>query len=161
MGCFLVKLERSHLLVASSCIVAVAWPHFWSTVNIYTINTYFYLTCPATCWIVSSVAASRLLRDMIVVLLLCVEFRELSHLTSDLSQAEKKINVVTSWVNAQNDSYFTQNGRSCHFEWKYVVVILWVAQLVTTLIFFSAWDKSRNKWDNSRNLTQKMRTHID
>ena len=52
------------------------------------------------------------------VLILCLEFRELSHLTRNLSQAEKKINVVTSWANAQNDIYFTQNGQSCHFEWK-------------------------------------------
>ena len=49
------------------------------------------------------------------VLIFCVEFRELSHLTRDLSQAEKEINFVTSWANAQNDIYFTQ---SCHFEWK-------------------------------------------
>ena len=39
----------------------------------------------------------------------CVEFWELSHLTSDLSQAEKKINVVASWANAQTDIYFSQN----------------------------------------------------
>ena len=32
------------------------------------------------------------------------------------------------------------------------------AQLVTTSIFFSTWDKSRVKWDNSRNSTQKIRT---
>ena len=32
------------------------------------------------------------------------------------------------------------------------------AQVVTTFIFFLAWDKSRVKWDNSRNSTQKMRT---
>ena len=32
------------------------------------------------------------------------------------------------------------------------------AQLVTTFIFFSAWYKSRVKWNNSRNSTQKMRT---
>ena len=37
------------------------------------------------------------------VLVFCVEFRELSHLTRDLSQAEKKITVVTRW---QNDNYF-------------------------------------------------------
>ena len=37
-------------------------------------------------------------------------------------------------------------------------VILSVAQHVTTVIFFSAGDKSRVKWDNSRNSTQKMRT---
>ena len=32
------------------------------------------------------------------------------------------------------------------------LIILSVAQLVTTVIFFSALDKSRIKWDNSRNL---------
>ena len=32
------------------------------------------------------------------------------------------------------------------------------AQLVTTFIFFSAWDKSRVKWDNFWKPTQKMRT---
>ena len=32
------------------------------------------------------------------VLYFCIGFRELSHLTRDLSQAEKKINVVTSWA---------------------------------------------------------------
>ena len=34
------------------------------------------------------------------------------------------------------------------------------AQVVTTFIFFSAWDKSHVKWDNSRNSTQKMRTIV-
>jgi len=34
------------------------------------------------------------------------------------------------------------------------------AQLVTTFILFSAWDKSRTKWDNSQNSTQKMRTIV-
>ena len=38
------------------------------------------------------------------------------------------------------------------------VVILSAVQLLTTVIFFSAWDKSRVKCDNSRNSTQKMRT---
>ena len=32
----------------------------------------------------------------ILVLIFCVEFQELSHLTCDLSQGEKKITVVTS-----------------------------------------------------------------
>ena len=44
------------------------------------------------------------------VLIFCVEFREMSHLTRDLSQADKQINVVTSSANAQNDIYFIQNG---------------------------------------------------
>ena len=52
------------------------------------------------------------------VLIFWVEFQELSHLTLDLSQAEKKINVVANWENVQNEIYFTQNCRSCHFEWK-------------------------------------------
>ena len=68
-------------------------------------------------------------------------------------RASQGLTVVASWANAQNDIYFTKNCQSCHFEWKY----LSVAQLVTTVIFFSAWDKSRVKWDNSRNSTQKMR----
>ena len=38
------------------------------------------------------------------------------------------------------------------------VVILSVFQLVTTVIFSSAGDKSRVKRDNSRNSIQKMRT---
>ena len=33
-----------------------------------------------------------------------------------------------------------------------------VAQLVTTVIFFLVWDKSRIKCNNSQNSTQKMRT---
>ena len=32
-------------------------------------------------------------------------------------------------------------------------------QLVSTFNFFSAWDKSHVKWDNSHNSTQKMRTY--
>ena len=42
--------------------------------------------------------------------------------------------------------------------WVTKVVILLVTQLVTTVIFFSAWYKSCVKWDNSQNSTQKMRT---
>ena len=60
------------------------------------------------------------------VLIFCVEIWELSHSTHDLSQAEKKINVFTSW----------------------------------RFIFFSAWDKSHVKWDNSQNSIQKMRIKV-
>ena len=34
--------------------------------------------------------------DVAVVHIFCVDFRELSHLTRDLSQAEKKTNLITS-----------------------------------------------------------------
>ena len=44
--------------------------------------------------------------------------------------------------------------------WVKIAVIMSVAQLVTTLILFSAWDKSCDKWDNFRNSTQKKRTSI-
>ena len=44
--------------------------------------------------------------------------------------------------------------------WVKIVVILSVAQLVTTVVFFSAWDKSRVKWNNSRNSTHKMKTQV-
>jgi hypothetical protein len=39
-----------------------------------------------------------------------------------------------------------------------IIVILLVAQLVTTFIFFLARDNPRVKWYNSRKPTQKMRT---
>ena len=81
------------------------------------------------------------------VLTFCVEFRELSH----LSQAEKKITVVTRWATDKMTTIFTQNDNFDHFEW-------YRCQLVITFIFFSVWDKSRVKWDNSQNSTQKMRT---
>ena len=42
------------------------------------------------------------------VLIFCVEFWELSHLTRDLSQAEKKITVVTSLATDKMTSIFTQ-----------------------------------------------------
>ena len=38
------------------------------------------------------------------VLMFCVEFWELPHLTRDLSQAEKKTNIVTSLANAQRQN---------------------------------------------------------
>ena len=44
--------------------------------------------------------------------------------------------------------------------WVKIVVILSVAQLVATFIFFSAWDKSCVKGDDSRNSTLKMRTIV-
>ena len=71
----------------------------------------------------------------------------------NISSWEKNY-VVTSWANAWKDIYFTQDGWSCHFEWK---LILSVTQLVTTVIFFSAWDKSHVKLGKSQNSIQKMR----
>ena len=51
----------------------------------------------------------------------------------------KKINFVTSWSNAQ---IFHWKWLKLSF-WVKIVVILSVAQLVTTVIFFSAWSRVR------------------
>ena len=55
---------------------------------------------------------------VIKVLIFCVEFRELSHLTRDLSRAEKKIIDVTSWSTDKMTTIFTQNDNFNHFEWN-------------------------------------------
>ena len=65
-----------------------------------------------------------------------VSFWELSHLTHDLSQTEKKINVVTSWVNLQNDMYFTQNG------WKSVVEVVNLSKKSCHFVSCSAFNNS-------------------
>ena len=94
------------------------------------------------------------------VLIFCVEFWALSHLTCDLFQAEKKMNV---------HSYKLSNWQNDYFHSKWQLWQFWVKQmlfcafdkLATPFIFFSAWSKSHVKWDNSKNLTQKMRTWLD
>ena len=91
------------------------------------------------------------------VLIFCVEFQELSHLTRDLSQAEKKIKCCYKLSKCTKWHLFYSKLLKLSFCMK-IVVIVSVAQLVTPVIFFSAWDKSRVKWDNSWNSTQKMRT---
>ena len=53
---------------------------------------------------------------------------------------------------------FTQNDN--FKQWVKWMSFCAFAQLVTTIIFFSIWDKSHVKWDNSRNSTQKRRTLI-
>ena len=90
-------------------------------------------------------------------LIFFVEFQELSHLRRDLSHAEKKGYFVTSWANAQNDIYLTKQEISLDqlvlpaqdktrldktsISVKMVeVVILLVAQLVTTSFCICAWD---------------------
>ena len=88
------------------------------------------------------------------VLIFCVGFWELSHLTRDLTissweenECFCKLSKCTIWL-------FHSKLLKLSF-WVKIVVILLVAQLVTTV---TAWDKSHVKWDNSQNSTQKMRT---
>ena len=60
--------------------------------------------------------------------------------------------IVDIWPNTT----FTSFCPRIVIEWPQMhVVSLSVAQLVTTCIFFSAWDKSRVKWDNFRKPIQK------
>ena len=62
-----------------------------------------------------------LISQIICVLIFCVEFLELSHLTRNLSQAEKTITVVT--CNWQNDNYFHSKWHLQSF-WVEIDVIL-------------------------------------
>ena len=71
--------------------------------------------------------------DSIWFLYIFVGFGLLALLTCNLSQGENKMNVVTGWANAL--VILKENSR--HFVG---------AQLVTTVIFFLAWYKSRVKW---------------
>ena len=50
------------------------------------------------------------------VLSFCVKFRELSHLKRDLSETEKKITVVASWVTDKMTTIFIQNDNFDHFK---------------------------------------------
>ena len=50
---------------------------------------------------------------MIRVLYFCVDFWKLSHLTRDLSQAEKKINIVSISLEMAEVVILSEN--SCHF----------------------------------------------
>ena len=54
------------------------------------------------------------------VLIFCADFQELPHLTLDLSQAEKKITVVTSWAIDKMPIIFAQNDNFDNFEWNTV-----------------------------------------
>ena len=57
------------------------------------------------------------------VIIFCAEFCKLSHLSCDLFQAEKKINIVTSWVNDKMRTIFTQiyNFDQLYFLWLSVI----------------------------------------
>ena len=105
------------------------------------------------------------LHTMYVVHLQCVVVELLNfgnysiqHVTQ-VSQAKKEINVVRSWSKAQNEIYFSHNmlnvvilsENQCHFV---------SCSACNNSIFFSAWDKSRVKWDNSRNSTQNINCTI-
>ena len=63
----------------------------------------------------------------------------------NLSQAEKTI-TVTIWAIHKMTTIFTQNDNLGPF-WVKIVVILWIAQIVTVIVF-SAWDKLRDPTAN-------------
>ena len=71
--------------------------------------------------------------QLLKVLYFCVGFRDLSH-------AEKKITVVTSWA---TDKMFHSKRQLRPFWLKWMSFYAF-AQLVTTFIFFSTSDKSLN-----------------
>ena len=77
-----------------------------------------------------------------------------------LSQAEKKITVVTSWATDKMTTIFSQNDNFNNFEWNSHFLHFLSLQKHS---FSSQLEivKSRVKWDNSQNPTQKMRTLLD
>ena len=89
-------------------------------------------------------------------LIFCVEFQQLSHLTHDLSQTEKNINVVKAdqmhkmtYISLKMVKVVILSENSCHFV---------SCSALTTVIFFSARDKSRVKWDNNPKHTIQNRS---
>ena len=71
------------------------------------------------------------------------EILQLTVGSRDLSQAEKTIAVVTSWETQKMTTFSPRTILSGFCE---------LAQLVTTAILFSAWDKSRDPIVNWRTL---------
>ena len=90
---------------------------------------------------------------MIMVVNICLSRPQLTIGWSDLSQAEKKITAVKDEQIHKMTIIFLQNGQKLSF-WVNVVVILWICSSLTTVIFFSAWDKSRDSSANSSELEQ-------
>ena len=68
----------------------------------------------------------------------------------------EKITVVTSWATDKMTVFYSK-WQLRPFWVKYMSFCAF-AQLVTTFIFFSAWDKSHVKRHNSQNSAQKMRS---
>ena len=102
-----------------------------------------------------------------LVLYICVGFWLLVHESRDLSQAETKIIVVTSWVEIFvslemvrfEKSNCTQNDEKKSSFCVKIVDIVWIcAAFLTRVIFDSAWDKSHDSWTNSQKLTHKWGT---
>ena len=132
----------------------------WHLMKSATPPSYVYINFALLCtkegaWVRSkNCAFFQLSNSQIVsseVLIFCVEFQELSHLTRDLSQAEKKIDVITYKLSKCTKWHLFYSKWMKLSFWVKIVAILSVAQLKTTVIFFSAWNKSHVKWDNSRN----------
>ena len=102
--------------------------------------------CIKTCW--------HLWRNWIIhffliltwVVYMCSSWLQLASGSRDLSHVEKSIPVTKSWANSQihkittivtkNDNY-VHPGQFCEFTHLYI-----------TIIYFSAWGKSRNPRDN-------------
>ena len=83
------------------------------------------------------------------VLIFCVVFQEFFHVARDLSQAKKKITVVAGQASDNMTTIFTQNDNFDHLEW------FWCH-----LVYLVNLDKSHVKWDDSQNITQKIRTSV-
>ena len=88
-----------------------------------------------------------MLRTFIQVLIFCVEFRELSHLTHSLSQAEMKITVATSWATDKMTMISTEANLMLRLrsvlELKKGEMMARFSHLVTIVYFHETVE---NKW---------------
>ena len=64
--------------------------------------------------------------------------------------------VILSWE--ENKCCYSQQNTYQLFSLKMTTLTILREIAFTTITDFSVWDRSRVKWDNSQNSTQKMRT---
>ena len=83
-------------------------------------------------------------QTQIMVLYICASCCLLAHKSHDLSQAETRINVVTSWANCFSILKIIRFEKNHHFDWK---KFLWIcstfnnSQQLTTWAAFSCFLK--------------------
>ena len=74
---------------------------------------------------------------------ICSNFEQLADKSCDLSDVKMKTVVANDEQIHKMTIIFTQNGQKLSF-WVKIVVIFRMCSALTTVIFFSAWDKSHD-----------------
>ena len=80
---------------------------------------------------------------------ICPSFWLLAVKSRDLSQDEKKTTVAKAEQVQKMTITFTQNDKFWPF-WVEMIIIFWICSCLTTVTFFSAWDKSCDPTANTQ-----------